>query len=192
MFQVKQMSQRFDPIPPIFHSEETEQPFERCIDCGCDLLHADGHYMIHKTFVRNEAVFEFAICQVCAEALQQETSAETRTAQMDFVRTRADFSGRWLFMLSADDFEPDDWIASCLTCDKARTECHRFTLAGQCTGDNIVLAQTPCMLCDDCEVEIAELTSQTTRDRLQRFVDDHFDGPPGLELDSPFTQPLLI
>ncbi|MFK7817674.1 MAG: hypothetical protein AB8G99_03060, partial [Planctomycetaceae bacterium] len=59
-------------------------------------------------------------------------------------------------------------------------------------GHKIMLAEFPAIVCEGCEKELSNLTSKETRDRWDRFVEENFDGPPGIEMDSPHTQPILI
>jgi hypothetical protein len=46
-------------------------------------------------------------------------------------------------------------------------------------------AQSPLMICQKCEGTLGELVSQQTRDTWDRFVEEHFDSPPGVGVDSP-------
>ena len=48
------------------------------------------------------------------------------------------------------------------------------------------------MMCEDCNSALSEQISKQTRDSWDRFVEDHFNGPPGIELDSPSQHPVLI
>ncbi|MCH8831043.1 MAG: hypothetical protein IID45_15835 [Planctomycetes bacterium] len=181
-------------IPRLLYSQETDRPFERCIDCGADLLaHADENlaqdarfYQIHKVIVRNEAVFEFAMCMPCQESLRGELSEETSKAIIAFCRERLSphtLIGRETL---------DDCIARCAVCRRDRSECHRYSLSGLCLSVSLLLRPGPIMLCDGCEIQIAELVSKKTRDTWDRFVEDHFDSPPGVESDHPNWSPVLI
>ncbi len=183
---------RYDDIPKLFHSEETEEPFAACIDCGCVLLGGELDYTVQKVFVRDEAVFEYAMCRACSEKLRAELSIETQIAYQSFLMSSADLSNRVELVRSPEDFEFDDWIESCLVCHKLRTECYRFSLCGMFSGSSLILAEFPAMICDDCEKQMGSLTSKETQDRWNRFVEDNFDGPPGIETDSPYSQPMLI
>lgn len=186
------MNRRQARIPRIFYSEETDRPFENCIDCGGDLLLGELEYTVQKVIVRDEAVFEYAMCRPCAEKLRTELSEETQAAYQRFLYSSADLSNRIGFVFDADSHEFDEWIEGCLVCHKPRTECYRYSLCGLLTGPSLILAEFPAIICDDCEKQLGELTSKKTRDRWDRFVEERFDGPPGIESDSPYTQPVLI
>ena len=90
----------------------------------------------------------------------------------------------------------DECMNQCLICGIERSRCHRYSLAGLCRQNEIVaqitpVNRTPLMVCEECELGMADLISEQTRDSWDRFVEEHFDGPPGVEVDSPsgFSMP---
>ncbi len=186
------MIHRYDDIPKLFYSEETDEPFRSCVDCGCSLLVGELDYSIQKMFVRDEAVFEYALCRACTERLREELSQETMLAYQSFLFSTADLSNRIGLMQDPEAHEFSEWVESCLVCHKPRSECHRFSISGMFSGASLVLAEFPAMVCDDCEQEMGQLTSKETQDRWNRFVEENFDGPPGVEADSPYSQPILF
>ncbi len=190
--QAQLMPRRRLDIPTLFYSEETDEPFCQCVDCERDLLQDGTEYTIQKVFVRGEAVFEYAMCRLCAERLREGFSEETQLAYQAFLFTSADLSDRVRLVRDPDEHELPDWIDACLVCRKPRSECYRYSLSGLLTGSQLVLAEFPAMICDDCEKDLGELTSQKTRDRWDRFVEDHFEGPPGIEMDSPSSHPIAV
>jgi hypothetical protein len=48
------------------------------------------------------------------------------------------------------------------------------------------------MICDKCEQSMAGLVSKKTRDAWDRFIEEHFDGPPGVESDLPSSYPVAF
>ncbi|MBM84306.1 MAG: hypothetical protein CMJ78_27435 [Planctomycetaceae bacterium] len=182
-------------IPDLLHSEYSGAPFERCVDCGVNLLlpHAPtapdqppplGYYQIAKHFVDDESVFEFALCRVCSEELQSEFSEKTRMALFEFIRERQSFMHF--------SFDPKVWLSCCRFCQKSRGECRRFSISGVCVQASLILGPGPVMVCEECELECNELISEQTRKRWDRFVDDNFDFPPGVDSQSPSNHPILI
>jgi protein-arginine kinase activator protein McsA len=186
------MERREHDIPKIFYSAETDLPFQTCIDCGGELLLNDVPYTIQKVIVRNESVFEYAMCRDCAECLRQQLSVETQMAYQEFLFSSADLSNRIDLIRQPLEFEFEDWIEACLVCHKPRSECYRYSVCGMLLGPKLLLAEFPAIVCEDCEKQLSELTSKETRDRWDQFVEENFDGPPGVEIDSPSTQPILI
>lgn len=202
-------------LPEIFLSEETDQPFCRCIDCDAELLlpgsedsaaatetFEDGeivqtvgdarYYLIQKTIVRNEAVFEFAICRDCHDRLISEFSVETRESLKQF--TEEVVAGSRLAARLAGDPSAsiDEWLAACMLCERPRVDCHRYSLSGLCVGGQAVVGVGPFVVCDQCEAQFGDLVSRKTRDRWDRFVEDHFDSPPWSEVDQPTGMPVLV
>lgn len=186
------MFHRYVEIPKLFYSEETEAPFAHCIDCDCALLPGEQDYTVQKVFVRDEAVFEYAMCRPCAEKLRTQLSQETQTAYSEFLFASADLSLRLPLVLEPEDRTYEDWVENCLVCAKPRSDCYRFSLCGVFNGSSLVLGEFPAVICEDCEKQLSELTSKETQDRWNQFVEENFDGPPGVELDSPYTQPMLL
>ena len=85
----------------------------------------------------------------------------------------------------------------CLICDRPRELCRRYSLAGLCQQTEIVIqtsliGQSPVMVCDDCEASLAGLISQKTRESWDRFVDEHFDGPPAIDIEDPSYSPVAF
>lgn len=181
------------PIPSLFYSEETRRPFERCIDCNAELLLPIGpdndesvFYQVHKVIARNEAVFEFAMCADCQKCLQSEFSAETIQAITEYQRERLSinlFSHRGSF---------EECVDACLACRRSRSELYRYSLSGVFAGASLLLMPGPYIFCGECELEMAELVSEKTRDAWDRFIDEHFDAPPGVEADEWDRTPMLI
>ncbi len=201
----------FAPIPELFWSEYSGKPFLKCIDCEVPLTESNV-YVIQKRFVGGEAVFEMAMCERCREQMTCEYSEETKQNITEYMSTqfrkRAEeglehtTDPQIIEVREIDD--PEDGkellnrcIENCLICGAARKNCHRYSLAGLCRSDEIVaqitpLSRTPLMVCEKCELGMSELVSQQTRESWDRFVEEHFDGPPGVELDSPANYPMAF
>ena len=183
-------------IPDILHSEYSGEPFSRCIDCGANLLlplapSTDedaplGFYQIAKHFVAGEAVFEFALCCVCTEQLQSEFSEETRQAlynHMSAKQAELLFNSPWLL---------DDPLACCRFCGKEREECSRYSISAICMQAALLHGPGPMMVCEECELQFNELISETTRKRWDRFIEENFDFPPGVDSQNPSNHPILL
>mgnify|MGYP001229132749 CR=1 FL=1 len=186
----------FTPVPKLFWSEYSEAPFARCIDCECELEECE-FYLVQKCYVGGEAVFEFAICSTCRESVSSQCSEETNRAIQTFLmeylsRREREFE---------ENTEIDDVLRKCMDeciiCSRLRSECHRYTIGGLCRELDLVVqlgpqAQSPLLICQDCEASLSELVSKKTRDTWDRFVEEKFDGPPGVGVDMPSGTPVLI
>lgn len=201
----------FTPVPKLFWSEYTGQPFVHCINCEVPLIES-AVYVIQKRFVAGETVFEMAMCERCREQMVVEYSEETRKNITEYMASQ--FQERAMeavdpsqqtqvFEVRAieDEEEGQELLQQCtdfcLICGTERSACHRYSLAGLCRDNEIVaqvtpISRTPLMVCEKCETGMADLISQQTRDSWERFVEEHFDGPPGIELDSPAGYPMAF
>lgn len=177
------------PIPPLFQSTYHEGPFCNCSQCEVDFTANSAPYIIAKHIVVREPVFEVALCLPCGAAMQ---SQETQQRISAFVQEKLQGKQRE---------EPESWtwedsIRCCLICDKPREQCHRYQLGALCMQLNMLVTATPhptpYMICDDCAEQLQELLSQQTRDNWNRFMERFCDGPPGIELDSPRFDPVLV
>jgi len=172
-----------------FHSYETDQAFTECCDCGCH-LHDAEMYIINQSFVGDECVFELAMCLPCRERMNEQLSEDSRVAMFDFMHDNADMEAR-IEKLSHDS-KTEDYIQSCVTCDKPRAEAKSFTLGAMFSADHLLKGPFPLLICDDCEAKIAATISDETRKFWDNYITEHFPGPPS-EVDLPQkTKPILI
>ncbi len=201
----------FSSIPEIFWSEYSGQPFLKCLSCEVPLPECDLH-VIQKKIVGNEAVLEMAVCNRCRDKQAEEMSEETRTNITEYMskcfqKRAADQmpNTEGVHVIEVSEVQdPEEGNAmlqrcleSCLICATERAKCHRYSLAGLCRSNEMVVqvtpvGQTPFLICYKCESGMAHLVSKKTRDVWNRFVEEHFDGPPGIELDSPSSYPIAF
>jgi hypothetical protein len=201
-------------VPREFHSEYHSAPFPKCIDCECELLDSGEVYAVIKSIVAGETVFEMAICGACSTRLAESYSEHSRCAFERQIRgwndvpPSDDAPGNEVSAeepLDVDDNdEPPklergstDSLSHCAGCGRPRTGCHRYAIVGAFVGRAMVSApaislQLPLMICDRCNSQATEDISQQTRDSWDQFVEDHFDGPPGIDLHMPRLDPVLI
>ncbi len=187
------------PIPQPFQSIYLEGLFTHCVDCECDLLDSNIPYTVVKHVVGQEPVFEMALCLECAANLRSQYSVETQQRLNEFLEQAQRREPSPVPDDQDDDFTWEDGIAACFSCGKPRQDCRRYELAGVCLNEDLLVQAptdlgftTPFLLCDDCNEQISKLISRQTRDAWDRFMEDHFDSPPGIELDSPRFDPILI
>ena len=196
-------------IPKMFWSVYSEKPFQSCLKCKVPLVEANT-FVVQKRVVGDETVFEMAMCERCREQMANEFSEETRenlTNHMneqllnsaEKLAAEADDDGHIVVAEITDDEVGqkmmNDSIDHCMMCEKARSECHRYSLMSLCSDDQLIaqvtpIVRTPMMMCEDCEGSMSDLVSQKTRDQWNDFVEEHFDGPPGVSLDSPSSYPI--
>ena len=199
----------FSPIPQLFWSVYESGPFVRCIHCEVPLLEANA-YVVQKRMVGDESVFEMALCERCCGGIQysEETKEKITEYMAKFFEHRAvklleSSDGPHVIDVSEVEDEETgqamtrECLDYCLICRTPRSECHRYSATAHCRLQELIaqispVSRTPLMVCDKCELGMAELISKETRDSWDRFVEEHFDGPPGIELDSPCSYPIAF
>jgi len=179
----------FIPVPKLFWSEYSDGPFARCIDCDCELEACD-FYLVQKCYVGTEPVFEFAICNTCRTNVSEQCSDETNKAVQEFLQAHLRRREREFEELDEMETVLRKCMDECVICSRARSECHRYTVGGLGVEMDLVVqlspqAQSPLMICQECEGSMGKLVSQKTRETWDRFVEEKFDSPPGVGVDSP-------
>lgn len=212
---------RDDRIPRAFHSEYSGQPFERCLDCDTELAsvnHIVQKFIVGDEAVFEMAVCmncvdtlrqEFseesrqAVERSVREALQerrQREAAASPPADLPDGEPAGDDSGEPSEEPATGGLDRGvGSIEECLICGVPRLECHRYHLASMFIVYDWLPAETrsgqialPMMVCDRCNGRISEQISQQTRDAWDRYVEEHFDGPPGIHLDRPSEHPVMF
>lgn len=187
------------PIPKDFWSEYLDAPFCECIDCGGDLQQASV-YVIQKKLVAGEAVFEMALCEACRDTLTLTYSEETKLNVNRRMKEQFESNERRDATESPVENSSqllDRCLNFCLFCGIHREAVSRYSIAGLFHQETLVVqrntnGQSPVMVCEQCERLLIPLISKQTRDSWDRFVADHFDGPPGVEHDAPRDQPMMF
>lgn len=146
-------------------------------------------YIINQTYVGNECVFEFAMCHECREKMNEKLSEKSRVAMFDFMHDHADMETRENEL--GTESETDAYLASCLTCGKARIESEGYTVGAMFSAGFLIKGPFPMLICSDCESKLGESISDETRDVWDKFIGDHFPGPPS-EVKLPTHKPVLI
>ena len=178
-----------DSIPPIFHSVEHDAPFSACCRCEQPLDSLPYPHIISKQFERGECVLEFAICQPCYLQVGNEMSRESKDAAKNYIEERVDLDQR---SAALGESPAEDWIRSCLACGATPAARDSFSLGGMAFGGSFLLDPYPMLTCGDCQQAIEERLSKQTKDRWDRFIGDHFEGPPADAQTPPRRTPVLI
>ncbi len=175
------MSSRFDSL-------ETGEPFRHC--CACDRSLTDaGMHIVNKSFVGDECVFEMAMCVDCREEMNEQLSEKSRVAMFDFMHDHAEMDTREREL--GTESETDAYLANCITCGADAGSLKNFSLGGMFAGDDLIKGPFPMLMCGACEEKLGETISDETRDVWDRFIGEHFPGPPS-EVRLPTHKPVLI
>jgi len=176
-------------FPRIFHSVEFDGPFQRCLNCESKFDELAVPHIISKAFRGPECVFEYALCQNCHGEMVESFSEESRFNLETFFHANVDLDARSEQL--AENEHHTDWLKECLTCQTPVQDLKEYSIAALAFGDQMVFDPFPRMMCGGCEFKMQEQISVSTRDQWDRFVRNHFEGPPAEALTPDGRIPVL-
>lgn len=163
-------------IPPFFHSLEHDEPFSTCLTCHRAFQEIDDPYTVTKVFKGPECVFEYAMCLPCRRKLAESLSQESRQAMTTFFDNSPHFAKRTERLAENEDHR--EWTRECATCATPLTDLKDYSVACMGFGDHMVYEPFPMMVCSQCEESLQSNFSKSSRDQWDKFIFDHFEGPP--------------
>jgi len=176
-------------IPPFFHSLEHDGPFQTCLTCDRNFHEIDDPFTVTKVFKGPECVFEYAMCLPCRHNMAASFSEESRNRIEAFFEDNPHLKSRSDTLSGNQDHR--DWTQHCATCRTPLSEITDYSVACMGFGDSMVYDPFPMMVCSDCENDIQERLSKSTRDQWDKFIFDNFDGPPA-DARIPDRVPILV
>lgn len=185
-------------IPAIFYSQQTGSPFSTCLDCGGSLLENGTEYLIEKAFRRypgysaQDTVFEYAICTVCAERIQEQLSLTSRTRITAYMAPSIQqaLKKRQEWLSAGKQPDPSRWTAQCVVKGTPVFEMQEYQIAGYFVENSMILPVFPYAIGEEALGELATLISNETLDIMNDFSGKHFGLPPEFS-DVPRFLPLL-
>ena len=191
-------TEHFEPVPEIFRSTETGEPFERCAMCDRYLLDHDTSYVVEKAFrsyrgyKARETVFEYALCYDCREELTSEFSRESMERIQNYFAERVDMVARRQKLIedAPEGLELDPWVSRCIVTGEPVSEMEEYQVFCECEGPLMLYGYSPYVLGGAAIDEIMELLSAKTLDELNGFADDVLGLPP--ELEELFTRRVVL
>jgi hypothetical protein len=176
-------------IPPFFHSLEHDAPFKTCLTCERDFQEIDDPFTVSKVFKGPECVFEYAMCLPCRRKMAESFSKESRKRINAFFENNPHLQSRTEDIGGSQDHH--DWTRHCATCKTPLSEIRDYSVACMGFGEDMVFDPFPMMVCSNCENEVQNRLSKSTRDQWDKFILDHFEGPPADAL-KPDGIPILV
>lgn len=174
----------FIAIPEAFYSFAAGKPFDQCICCETYLLEEGTSYVIEKAVVQylgtgaKDVAFEYAMCLSCVEKMRQALSKASLARMQAFFQERVDFAGRRQELIRQGRRQVQDWLQHCLVSHAPMSRAAEYQLFAQCDGTQMLLGDTPYMLCGQTMAELQQLLSPETKEVLDGFVDQYFGLPP--------------
>ena len=152
------------PIPPEFHTECGDGPFEKCGVCGMALALRLG-YAIVKEHQGERCLFEFAICFDCSDDLAGCLSDDSEA------RLREWFESSPLGESSE----------ACTFCGAEAATLDRYSSRLICRGEEWIAGPEIC--CVECEATIESLLSKETKGDYGDWFREHVPGLPTSDID---------
>jgi hypothetical protein len=162
-------------IPDHFYNEDSHSPFVECVICNEDLN--DKVYFIEKAYKRypgedkHQVIFEYAICQSCAEKKNKDLSQESKDNLMNFMNDR-------LLSRMEDGIPEDERETHCLVSGNNLSDCDEYVTYGQFKGHKMLIGMFPYTLSGEVLDEVTELLSDQTLGEIDDFIGEYFSGPP--------------
>lgn len=168
-------------IPAEFYSFETNQPFEKCIECSCELLVDEKEYVVEKAFrnypgfTAKDVIFDYAICMDCAMQIQKRISSESMENIQNYMKRK----------LSERDFFAEPNQNTCLITNRKSEECTEYQIFAFCRGKHLNESMPAYMISGEIIAELSEILSEQTRDEMNDFMQRHFPTPPHVKEPDP-------
>ena len=169
-------------IPKEFFSFETNEPFERCIECDKYLLEGETEYLIEKAvknyqgYKASDVIFDYAICMDCAERMRKEISSESWGKITQYFNENMDIEGRIKMM----EEEPASNISKCMIKGKDVNSCQDYQIYAHCKGKKLNMQNPPYLISGEVMEEILPLLSNKTIDEMNGFFNKHFSPDPSI------------
>lgn len=158
--------------------EETGRPFSHCVRCRLPLLEIDEPWLVNKEFARHECVLEYGICRPCRDAVTAEFCEASKRSVREFLENAIDWEARSQEMILARD--PVEHLDACIACRTPRGDIGEFDISALFDADGLQIGgPLPLLICRSCVNRMTAGLSEESRRVWQKFLADHFDGPPG-------------
>ncbi|MEO1253715.1 MAG: hypothetical protein AAFY41_02340 [Bacteroidota bacterium] len=174
-------------IPSSFYSFETNEPFDRCIECEKYLLDDETEYIIEKAvknykgYSAKDTVFDYAICMDCAERMKNEISKESWAQMMRYFQENMDLQHR----MSMYGRSPEEGLKNCMIKKTNIESCGEYQIYAHCKGGKLNMDNPPYMISGEVIEELLPLLSDQTIDEMNGFMNKHFSPDPSLMEPNP-------
>jgi hypothetical protein len=151
--------------------------------CNRPVLLPAQDYLIEKAvrvypeYKKTEVIFEYAMCLICAEAMRNELSVESKQRIESYFREHVDFNKRQS-LLQPKRAAFSNWIKDCLVKDEPVRHSQEYSLYAHAFGKKLVYDLFPYAITGKAMEKVNELLSEKTREVLDDFIGKHFSGPP--------------
>jgi len=169
-------------IPKLFQKADGGLLSE-CIMCNKNLIKPACDYIIEKAvrvipqYKKTEVIFEYAMCMICAEAMRNELSVESRQRIEFYFAQRVSLEKR-AALLHPKRASFKNWVANCLIKGEPIKNSTEYSLYAHGFGGKMIYDFFPYAISGKVMEEVNDLLSEKTREVLDDFIGKHFSGPP--------------
>ena len=162
-------------IPDEFYNEDSKSPFVECAVCQEDLN--TKVYFVEKAYKRypgeehHQVIFEYAICQQCAEKKNNELSEESKSSLLDFMNEK-------LISRMEDGIDESLRGSQCLVSGNYLSDCDEYVTYGQFNGHKMLIGMFPYTLSGEVLDQVTDLLSEQTLGEIDDFIGENLSGPP--------------
>ena len=173
----------FCPIPEMFYSFETGEPFQTCNLCGKDLMEDRENYLIEKAFKNDETLFEYAMCWECREKMRGEISQQSMRLIDNYFDEHVSLIDWRKNCLESHGYSAEGWLSHCLVKGTSIDETEDYQIFGHFVDHNIDFSGFPYALSDAAMEDLVNLLS----DKTLGFLNDTSNKLFGLDLGRRIT-----
>ncbi len=173
-------------IPKDFHELDNDDFIKECKVCQKHLPENDNQYLLEKAVKRfpdieaRETVFEYAICLECAGSKRDSLSKESKQKIQDYF-TSDEIQSRSFDIFQRAVFSGQRPMDYCMITGKSIQEVKEYQIIAHCKGNSLFPGTEALMISGEGLEVISGLLSESTKDELDRFKDEHFGVPPEFE-----------
>lgn len=156
-------------IPPILYAAMDQAPFRHCIQCEKELLESGSTYFIEKAFRQvpaygsRETIFDYAVCEGCAEGWQEQMSTESMLAIQLYFESKAKEAQE------RNGAQKDPDLETCYFSGEGVASLEEFQIVARCTGGHLDQGQPPILISGKVMDGLLEVLSEHTKDFLDEL-----------------------
>jgi hypothetical protein len=168
----------FDPIPIQFQQGFFDGYFQSCQFCQCNLLDDRCNYIINKSYVDHQLVYEIAMCVTCKMELNKAYSKESIESINKLFPWKDILEKRMDIILADVEKKYEVLTDSCTLCNEKKENLANYYEYAFCNGKDLVYYHYPYLLCETCGLKIYTALSKKTINAVNEYFYSYFGAPP--------------
>lgn len=170
-------------IPPLFYSFESDDLFNKCIECERE-LDENCDYVIEKAiktypgYKAKDVIFDYALCVNCAMRIRESFSKKSLQALDQYFSSNS--SNRIVILDENGEYNVDECLNSCMVKGTKAAELTEYQIYAYCRGKSLNKEIPPYLVSSEAVDEVLPLLSNETQDILDGFFNKHFSPDPSI------------